>query len=319
LSHVTTGAQPILPGSAALRLATRRETELESDALRASVLSLSQAGEELLLFVAESSSVKADRLLGAVLAQVLIGRAAVVWPPQTRLPPASAAGSAAERHKIALDLLASLHTALAARGVHLAQVVAAPGNSVESDVWPAAGYLHAGQLLYMAIPAAVFPDQPPSLPCDLLPALPGEMSRLATVMSATYRGSLDCPVVDGLRQPADILAGYRAVGVERPEWWLIARAESGADAGCLIMADHPEENQAELVYLGIAPEWRGKGWGRALTRQALWLAGRVGRDRLVLAVDAANGPARTQYEAAGGVIFDRRDIWVQDLRNSPSH
>jgi len=81
--------------------------------------------------------------------------------------------------------------------------------------------------------------------------------------------------------------------------------------GCVLLADHPEHDQSELMYLGIVPEQRGHGWGLQATRHAQWLARRAGRERLILAVDDTNGPARNVYTQAGFRLWDRRSVYAR--------
>ncbi len=275
----------------------------------AALAELVQAGQaDQFVLVAATSG---ERLCGAVLAQVLAGRAAVVWPPQMAGDQCFAAD---------LPLLAELARQLAAADVCLAQAVLDDTSGHFALVLQAAGFVQAGNLSYLAAEAASFPTQPPPLDFALVSAAATERQRFARVVEATYRGSLDCPLVDGLRPTADVLAGYRAVGEHRPEWWLVAcentADEERRDVGCLLLADHPAEEQVEIVYLGIVPECRGRGWGRALTRHAQWLARAAGRARVVLAVDAANHPAIAAYESAGFVAWDRRSILIRDFRRA---
>jgi ribosomal protein S18 acetylase RimI-like enzyme len=78
-----------------------------------------------------------------------------------------------------------------------------------------------------------------------------------------------------------------------------------------LLADHPDDDQWELVYLGVAPESRGQGLGMALARKALAMARRAGRRQLVLAVDAANAPAIEIYRRAGFEAWERRRIFLR--------
>jgi ribosomal protein S18 acetylase RimI-like enzyme len=72
----------------------------------------------------------------------------------------------------------------------------------------------------------------------------------------------------------------------------------------------------EIVYLGVVPECRGRGIGYALTRQAQWIASLAERERVVLAVDAANRPAISAYETAGFIAWDRRTVLIRDFRRA---
>jgi ribosomal protein S18 acetylase RimI-like enzyme len=136
--------------------------------------------------------------------------------------------------------------------------------------------------------------------------------RLAAVVEQTYRQTLDCPALDGLRNIDDVLEGYRHTGVFDPQRWMTVR-HGARDVGCLLLADHPQQNQWELVYMGLLPEVRGKQWGLAVTRHAQRLAAAAGRQRLVLAVDAGNSPALAMYRAANFVAWDQRRVFLKAL------
>lgn len=177
----------------------------------------------------------------------------------------------------------------------------------------AAGFQHLADLQYLFCTVAPWASQVDEALLRFRTATPAE---LADVIERTYRGSLDCPAVDGLRKITDILNGYRSTGVYLPELWQIVSVELGAqarDVGCLILADHPNMDQIELVYMGIFAEERGNRWGERVVRQAQRLTYRHGRKRLVLAVDAANWPALRMYAAAGFITFDRKSAWYRPM------
>jgi ribosomal-protein-alanine N-acetyltransferase len=63
--------------------------------------------------------------------------------------------------------------------------------------------------------------------------------------------------------------------------------------------------------MGLVLEARGRGYGVQIARKALETAKRAGADRVVLAVDAANGPAIAMYRGAGFTEWDRRTVYVR--------
>ena len=252
---------------------------------------------------------QADELCGAVAAQIVPGKVASITPPRIRA--VDRAGELAGR------LLRELDAALYAAGIELAQTLLAPEDAVAAATLRAGGYEHAADLLYMGAELDCFPDSPLALPFELgsLPA--ANENDLADLIEQTYIGTLDCPRIDGLRNTADVLAGYRAVGESGERLWRLVRAE-GQVVGCLLLADHPATRQWEIVYVGLVPRVRGRGWGLELTRHAQWLARAAGCERLVLAVDAANEPAIRIYSSAGFRAWDRRGVWIKSLAPGPT-
>ncbi len=91
----------------------------------------------------------------------------------------------------------------------------------------------------------------------------------------------------------------------------------GRTSGCLLLTDHPEHKQWELVYVGLSAEFRGRGWGVEAVRRAQSLAGTrpACHGCLLLAVDAANEPAIAMYGEAGFTAWDRRSVLVRLLKD----
>ena len=89
--------------------------------------------------------------------------------------------------------------------------------------------------------------------------------------------------------------------------------QAGRDVGCLILAEHAEQDQVELVYMGLVPEARGRGWGALVARESLRIAASLGRARVVLAVDGANSPAVKAYERVGFLPWEQRSAFIKSL------
>lgn len=123
-------------------------------------------------------------------------------------------------------------------------------------------------------------------------------TELADVILRTYEGTLDCPSMNDLREIADIISGHKRHGIFSPEsWWLIDRG--GHPCGCILVNDSHTTRVAEIVYLGVVPEYRGFAIGQLLLRYAAAQAYRRGRKAVTLATDAENHYARRIYEVAG--------------------
>lgn len=252
-----------------------------------------------------------DELAAALVAQILPGNSALVWPPQFALP------RHAPRSSLAAPLFAQLDRELRTRGVHVAQALLPLDDTSAAELLMQFGFAHAGDLLYLAAPFEAFPDEPWTLRFEVEPFRPSEAGRLARIIDRTYVGTLDCPQLDGMRDTADVISGYQAVGEFRTELWQLVR-DTGRDVGCLLVNLHPAANQAEIVYAGLVPEVRGRGWGLELTRHAQWLARLARCEQVVLAVDADNAPAIRMYVAAGFSEWDRRSLWLRSTRGFPT-
>jgi ribosomal protein S18 acetylase RimI-like enzyme len=173
------------------------------------------------------------------------------------------------------------------------------------------GYRRVAELLYLGRTAQ--PDSRWAATASAnvsFEAYAGAEGRLHRLIEESYVGSLDCPAIDGVRPVEETLAGYRATGQFDPESWRIAVVE-GRDAGVVIVAPHDDSDQAELVYMGLAPWARGRGLGRCLVDEAMRRATFLGADLLIAAVDATNTPARRVYEAAGFATWSRRFVFIR--------
>jgi len=141
--------------------------------------------------------------------------------------------------------------------------------------------------------------------------------KFARTIARTYEGSLDCPAMAGLRTAQDALATHRATGVFRAGAWHLA-LEGGAGHGTsrirareavgVVLASEVE-GRGDLGYLGVVPEARGRGVGRALVAQAIRDTARMGLPALTVAVDTQNGPAWRLYAGAGFKEVRRRLVF----------
>src|SRR5207244_5235963 len=93
-------------------------------------------------------------------------------------------------------------------------------------------------------------------------------------------------------------------------WFLLCEAET--PRAVLLLGGLPRTDSAELVYLGVVPEARGRGLGDLLMRRALATTAAMRLGRLTLAADVANPPAlalhyRHGFKRAGGKIAMMRE------------
>jgi GNAT superfamily N-acetyltransferase len=244
-----------------------------------------------------------DTLLGAVWIALEGPDGATLAEPRiaATAPPSTAA-----------RLLAAALASLEGRGVRWVQALVEPESEEPLKPFHDSGFRRVCDLVYLASEPRSFPMEPPRSPLEYHPCPLDVHPRLAAIVERTYRESLDCPAIDGARNVRDVLAGYRSLGAFDPARWLIVRAE-GHDVGCLLLADHGVAEPWEIQYMGLAPEWRGNGWGLAMVRHAQWLARGAGCARLMLAVDANNGPALRIYDATGWIAWKQRLVLLKTL------
>ncbi len=285
----------------ALRFVVAEPTEQEYPGLAESVRRGLETTEEARWFL--WGAYRGRNLLGGQIAQIQPGRTALVWPPRfkTDQPP-----------EVVLALVEGLCEKLAMRGVNLAYTFLERDRGADSRLMQVAGFSFLVQLLYLVSREQEFPSVCPSSELSFEPYGPENHHRLLRTIEATYVQTLDCPRLNEKRDIEDVARGYRATGVHRPELWQIVRVGQ-QDVGCLLLTDHPEEESLELIYMGLVPSARGKGWGIEIARYAQWLTRLAGRGQLLLGVDADNWPAIGVYAAVGFRQWTQKMVYARCL------
>jgi ribosomal protein S18 acetylase RimI-like enzyme len=229
----------------------------------------------------------------------------IVSPGHTMLvlaPPGERLRAADAGEAIAGELLEAVCGHFSARGVQLAQALLDPSDNAARQLYLARAFRQVAELLYLqADVRRTFPA--PQLPegFDWLSYSPAAHETFASTIVQTYRDSLDCPGLNGLRDIEDVIVGHKASGVAfDPSWWFVLR-ERGEPRAVLLLARTAQAETAELVYLGLVPAARGRGLGDVVMRQALHVVSSSGSSRagLALAVDAHNAPALRLYHRHG--------------------
>ncbi len=287
-----------------------------------------------------------DKLVGACVARVQPGKLASIWPPRVipsivgtladvaraLRPPAEddfehelaeweAGNETAEIQQPSLladRLLQRIAAELEQEGLQLLQTVLPTSADTDALAFARVGFHKLADLLYLQCSEEAFLAPQPAIAETLLsrPYTTADHDLLCEILSATYEETLDCPALNGLQQPADILAGYQQTGQTGTSGWRIF-FEKDHPVGCLLMAGHRSEQIAELVYMGLRPEARGQGrsCGMQLVRQAQAIAREWNSEQIVLAVDAANHPARRLYERCGFEAWETRKVLIKRTKN----
>ncbi|MEO0474857.1 MAG: GNAT family N-acetyltransferase [Planctomycetota bacterium] len=202
-------------------------------------------------------------------------------------------------------------------GVSVIQSLIDPGQVVEGQVLQRAGLTKLAKLIYMQRtiePGEHRMPRPEALGgCNkpsVLTYSEATHAEFARAIEASYIDTLDCPGLVGMRQTDHIIAGHKGTGRFAPRNWLAYYDEAGDPIAVLLLAQVAQGNGMELVYLGVAPGYRGKGIGGVLMQYAVSEAARLGGNRLYLAVDDRNDPAVRLYTSMGFRASTRKIAYV---------
>jgi len=182
--------------------------------------------------------------------------------------------------------------------------------SLEADQFPAASEL--AQVTKQASPA---PEPVAWVTLDQL----GEDWRLHLndIAGRTFIETQDCPRLSDFRSADDIVEGYVAAAHFDPN--LVGLIRVGDDwAGCLILTSHAgsadeESGAIELTYMGLVPEFRGRGLAGHLLTQTICQATAARASRVVLAVDRDNRPATAIYQRLGWRDVISETVWGRKI------
>jgi ribosomal protein S18 acetylase RimI-like enzyme len=205
-------------------------------------------------------------------------------------------------------LRAAAAHALRRHRAQLIQAIAEPeGTSPLAAAIERAGFDRLAVLSYMRRPIR-FEDKLLAPPAGLewRPYSIFRHGLFARTILRTYRDSLDCPKLAGLRPINDTLSTHKHTGTFSWRRWRLAMA-GGEPVGAVLVNEN--QGRGDLVYLGVAPEARGRGIGRALLERGIRDTAEMGLPQMGLAVDVGNAPALRLYERAGFHEVRRRPAY----------
>ncbi|GAB6165352.1 hypothetical protein JCM19992_13520 [Thermostilla marina] len=255
------------------------------------------AGERCGILTARDAD---ERVLGALAWYIQPGRTAIATPPGI-VPPAD--------NRLISELLRRACHEVTQYNIDLMFLTLESHRHYMIRAIEQAGFEHLANLAYMVSTLDEFPDAPPRSGLKLHPYGETSPKQFAEIVEATYEETLDCPALNGLRNIDDVLSGYKTIGQSPTSLWYVIMADN-RPVGCLLLADHPDTESLELVYMGLIKTARGNGWGLAATQYAQWIARQLGRRSILLAVDEANEPALHMYSKAGFCAFERRLVFM---------
>jgi mycothiol synthase len=200
------------------------------------------------------------------------------------------------------------------RAVDLAQVLLDPGDTGAVKLFKQCSFEPLAELIYLD--RDVRKEKDPALPDGFTwdTYSPAAHAHFARAISASYEGSLDCPRLNGRRSVEDVIEGHKAAGEFDPKLWFLLR-DRGTPVGVVLLNRSTRADSLELVYLGLAPAYRGRKIGDVVMRHAIATAAGVGSRRLSLAVDSNNAPALRLYQRHGLNRLCSRIALLRDLRH----
>jgi mycothiol synthase len=211
------------------------------------------------------------------------------------------------------ELVKTVCRDLAGRDVQLAQVLIDPAQLPARRFFALQGFSEIAELNYLnghpprSAAAAILPPE-----MRLENYSPQTHEVFGRAILASYKESLDCPALTGVRHIEDIIAGHKATGEFDPGLWQVLM-ENSAPVGVLLLSRVVGADSLELVYLGLSPEARGRGLGDLLMRHAMQQVVRQNRRRLSLAVDRRNTPAMKLYFRFGMARLTSKLAMIRDL------
>ena len=232
---------------------------------------------------------EADVIVGVQVCVALSRSSSLFWLPSAPTPIADALVQAA------LDQLRG-------EGCKIAQALVKKEDEEWVEPLCRRGFRRVTQLHQMAHSLAELPKPiGPTLRYE--PYRPALIESFAATLERTYLDSLDCPELNGARTIDEIVASHQGQGTFHPEcWWLVF--DENKAIGVIILAELSEALTWELAYVGIVPEARGRGFGRAMTLHAMHAVSTQPTIALTLAVEARNLPAQHLSESLGFIEFD---------------
>ena len=145
-------------------------------------------------------------------------------------------------------------------------------------------------------------------------------SDLEIAIEKTFHGTLDCPLLNGLRSARDVLQGFLEGKPLAAQSYWECLSDRQTVTSVLFLTKHSSE-LFELCYMGVIPEFRGKGMGAKLVERALEIVSQAGGQYLALGVDSDNWPALRVYHRFGFanlntkvVLFHEQDLQAMKTR-----
>ena len=256
--------------------------------------------EQLLSLDGLLAAVKDNQIVGAALFLMQPDRCAYVWQPVVL--------DSTDSTPVADALLSEMAKRVERENAWIGQCLIDPSETSDREALSRNGFPHLADLHYLSRPLTdPIPEPGDTLLTPISYGQGENHERFRQVIERTYIGSLDCPGIQGHRTGDDAILSHQSTGIFLPDQWTIVSDQRG-DAGVLLLADQPDQQAWEVVYMGIVPEARGNRYGREMLLRGLAAAKAAGCEAVVLAVDSNNQFARRLYDGLGFQLTEIRSV-----------
>lgn len=216
-------------------------------------------------------------LRGVVYAEAVAGASAVLWPPQTNPPDAALA-----------DVLVQEALAHVAEA-KMVQAFLTPDEWAQAASLLRQGFRHVTNVWQLEWHGSA--TAAPAL--QLQPITDTESFQ--DILIRCHDDSQDCPELNGVRSPPEVVAGYREAAPDLAQW-LVASVDRVAVGVAIRDGD-------EIHFLGVLPEQRRRGYGRRLLHALAQTS-----PKMTLIVDERNTPALELYQSFGFIQTAQRAV-----------
>lgn len=211
------------------------------------------------------------------------------------------------------DLLIQQVNALQAARIPQIQAIVHSDHWQTSELVRQAGLVQLTRVAHQWLELDELTQTPPAPDIKGLQWRPAQQlahEQLAELIDQTFVHTLDCPAINGLRSRQQVLDGFlegRSLSDMGGAWQILE--VQGELAGCLLLQAHLP-SLLEIVYLGLLPAARGKGWGQQMVHRALRYAAEHGLRSVAAAVDEQNWPALELYRRFGFRPQQSFEVWL---------
>ena len=246
-----------------------------------------------------------EEIVGVMFLQQQLDQTAFFWIPIVE--------QSEEAFTIASLLLEAASQKMMNAGMSYAQFVLMDEELISAKLLESNGFKQLVVLTYLHRPLEVALPSENKISCNII--LYDEklhQERFANLIEQTYVETLDCPTFTHSRDGKDAILSHQHSGLFTPEHWLLFEVD-GEDVGLLLMNDHPDQSAFEIVYMGVASQFRGKGYGKMLLQEGLQQIQKCERELVLLAVDENNCYATNLYKQLGFLPLTTRIVFLRNF------